>query len=89
MSSIKIAELRPAGSELFQDSESFLHELSDGQEIDKVLGGFLDVFVATAVNQINVTIVIAPNANFNVSYQLSAISEQLSAFISQFSALSF
>ncbi|AOX03663.1 hypothetical protein BJP34_33335 [Moorena producens PAL-8-15-08-1] len=39
MSSIKIAELRPAGSELFQDSESFLNELSDGQEMDMVLGG--------------------------------------------------
>lgn len=39
MSSIKIVELRPAGSELFQDSESFLNELSDGQEMDMVLGG--------------------------------------------------
>ncbi|NEO23443.1 hypothetical protein [Moorena sp. SIO4A5] len=39
MSTIKIAELRPAGSELFQDSESFLNELSDGQEMDMVLGG--------------------------------------------------
>ncbi|NEO73672.1 hypothetical protein [Moorena sp. SIO3H5] len=40
MSTIKIAELRPAGSELFQDSESFLNELSDGQEMNMVLGGF-------------------------------------------------
>lgn len=39
MSTIKIAELRPAGSELFQDSESFLNELSDGQEMNMVLGG--------------------------------------------------
>ncbi|NEQ87242.1 MAG: hypothetical protein F6K26_46615 [Moorea sp. SIO2I5] len=39
MSSIKIAELRPAGSELFQDSESFLNELSEAQEMDMVLGG--------------------------------------------------
>jgi hypothetical protein len=29
MASIKIAELRPAGSELFQDSESFLNELNE------------------------------------------------------------
>ncbi len=39
MSSIKISELRPAGSELFQDSESFLNELNDGHEMEHVLGG--------------------------------------------------
>lgn len=38
MASIKVTELRPAGSELFQDSESFLNELSDSQ-IDHVVGG--------------------------------------------------
>ncbi|NEQ86153.1 MAG: hypothetical protein F6K26_40565 [Moorea sp. SIO2I5] len=66
MSTIKIAELRPAGSELFQDSESFLNELSEGQEIDKVLGGLLDVNVLTAVNQVNVTIVIFPEAEISL-----------------------
>ncbi|AOY84126.1 hypothetical protein BJP36_33590 [Moorena producens JHB] len=40
MSNIKISELRSAGSELFHDSESFLNELTDEQEIDSVLGGF-------------------------------------------------
>lgn len=39
MASIRISELRPAGSELFQDSESFLNELSENREIDQVLGG--------------------------------------------------
>lgn len=29
MASIKVAELRPAGSELFQDSESFMNELNE------------------------------------------------------------
>ncbi len=29
MAIIKISELRPTGSELFQDSESYLNELSD------------------------------------------------------------
>ena len=38
MASIKISELRPAGSELFQDSESFLNELSD-REIGGIEGG--------------------------------------------------
>ena len=40
MSKIKISELHSAGSELFHDSESFLNELTDEQEIDSVLGGF-------------------------------------------------
>ncbi|WP_424099575.1 hypothetical protein [Moorena producens] len=40
MSNLKISELRSAGSELFHDSESFLNELTDEQEIDSVLGGF-------------------------------------------------
>ena len=37
MAEIKITELRPAGSELFQDSESFLNELND-QEMS-IVGG--------------------------------------------------
>lgn len=37
MASIQITELRPAGYELFQDSESFLNELGD-QELS-VFGG--------------------------------------------------
>lgn len=40
MSKIKISELHAAGSELFHDSESFLNEITDEQEIDSVLGGF-------------------------------------------------
>ncbi|MEA5626257.1 hypothetical protein [Nostoc sp. UHCC 0251] len=40
MASIKISELRPAGSELFQDSESFLTELSESRELAQVLGGW-------------------------------------------------
>jgi hypothetical protein len=39
MASIKISELRPLGSELFQDQESFLHELNEKSEIEQVLGG--------------------------------------------------
>lgn len=38
MATIKISELHPAGSELFQDSESFLNELTE-QEIGGVQGG--------------------------------------------------
>jgi hypothetical protein len=39
MANIKISELQPAGSELFQDSESFLQELND-REMDVFGGNF-------------------------------------------------
>ena len=38
MADIKLSELCPVGSELLQDSESFLTELSD-HELDNVVGG--------------------------------------------------
>ena len=38
MAKIKLSELRPAGSELLQDSESFLNELND-RELENVVGG--------------------------------------------------
>jgi hypothetical protein len=37
MASITISDLRPAGTDLFRDSESFLHELTE-QEVGNVLG---------------------------------------------------
>ena len=40
MASIKIdSDLRPIGSELFLDSESYLEELSADQQINKIVGG--------------------------------------------------
>jgi hypothetical protein len=38
MAKITISELRPAGADLFEGSESFMHELNE-QEITDVLGG--------------------------------------------------
>ncbi|MBD2448157.1 hypothetical protein H6G76_13470 [Nostoc sp. FACHB-152] len=49
MASIKISELRPAGSELFQDSESFLNELSENREMDQVMGGFTNINVNASI----------------------------------------
>ncbi|MCC5647545.1 hypothetical protein LC607_32485 [Nostoc sp. CHAB 5824] len=46
MASIKISELRPAGSELFQDSESFLNELNE-KEILSLVGGAFTVVDAS------------------------------------------
>ncbi|KYC35629.1 hypothetical protein WA1_07375 [Scytonema hofmannii PCC 7110] len=42
MASIKITELNPIGAELFQDSESFLDELTD-REMWGVEGGVLSL----------------------------------------------
>ena len=40
MDSIKIhSDLRPIGSELFLDSESYLDELSADQQINNIVGG--------------------------------------------------
>jgi hypothetical protein len=40
MASIKIdSDLRPIGSELFLDSESYLDELSADQQINNIVGG--------------------------------------------------
>ncbi len=50
MSNISISELRPAGSELFQDSESYLNELGE-RETEMVQGGF--TFVKIDVSQDN------------------------------------
>ncbi len=38
MAKIAISELRPAGADLFEGSESFMHELNE-QEIAFVVGG--------------------------------------------------
>ena len=56
MAVIKISELRPAGSELFQDSESFLNELND-QEMSTLGGG--DLFISQATLSIGISILTA------------------------------
>ncbi len=38
MASIAISDLRPTGTALFQDAESFLNELNEN-EVENVLGG--------------------------------------------------
>lgn len=41
MANITLSELNVAGTELFQDSESFLNELND---VDAIAGGYDDYF---------------------------------------------
>jgi len=40
MANITISDLRPTGANLFEGSESFMHELNE-QEIADVLGGWV------------------------------------------------
>jgi hypothetical protein len=49
MASIKIESLEPAGSSLFEDSESFLDELG-GEESLNISGGLLDVLSVVSLN---------------------------------------
>ena len=48
MAAIKINDLRPVGSELFNDSESFLQELST-EDINEILGGWYFKFAWSLV----------------------------------------
>ena len=72
MAVIKISELRPAGSELFQDSESFLNELND-QEMSTLGGGDVFITQATAslgVSIVSLTLVTKSNASVAISVAL-------------------
>ncbi|MEH2237038.1 hypothetical protein [Nostoc sp.] len=62
MASIKISELRPVGSELFQDSESFLQELG-AQEMGITGGGF--TFANSIGNTAGNTSVVVATKNAN------------------------
>jgi hypothetical protein len=65
MSDIKISELFPTGSDLFQDTESFLHELSN-QETVMVTGGDLVLVIntldiSTTISQPSINTVVIPS----------------------------
>jgi hypothetical protein len=72
MAFIKINELRPAGSELFQDSESYLNELSE-QELSATFGGDGGDADISAISQVSqsmgisiVTFSVVSQVNTNV-----------------------
>ena len=65
MAVIKISELSPAGSELFQDSESFLNDLSE-REVGAIEGARGFVFSAGVSAAISITAQVnSVNANSN------------------------
>lgn len=75
MGKLKISELSPAGSELFQDSENFLEELSD-RELNLVIGG-ADVNSVVTQNSQSVgsiqTATVVGISQTNVSVQISNV----------------
>ncbi|MDJ0532288.1 MAG: hypothetical protein QNJ70_07275 [Xenococcaceae cyanobacterium MO_207.B15] len=80
MAQLKLSELSPPGSELFQDSESFLEELSD-RELDFVVGGDSVESVATlaseSVGSINTATIVGISAT-NVSVNISNVDVDVS-----------
>lgn len=52
MAFINISELRPAGAELFQDSESYLNELNE-QEVSLAIGGDGGSDITSSVISVN------------------------------------
>ncbi|WP_445635065.1 hypothetical protein NSTC745_06968 [Nostoc sp. DSM 114161] len=48
MANIKLHDLSPAGSELFQDSESFLNELN-ADELNNVNGGLFGITLTITI----------------------------------------
>ncbi len=73
MAQLKLFELHPAGSELFQDSESFLEELSD-RELDFVAGGNDTVVTqnSQSVGTIN-TVTVVGISQTNVSVHITNV----------------
>jgi hypothetical protein len=75
MATLKISELNPAGSELFQGSENFLEELSD-RELGFVVGG-ADINSVVTQNSASVgsiqTATIVGISQTNVSVYISNV----------------
>jgi hypothetical protein len=75
MAKLTISELNPAGAELFQDSESFLEELSD-RELGLVVGG-LEINSVVTQNSESVgsiqTATVVGISQTNVSVQISNV----------------
>ena len=70
MATIKISELRPAGSELLQDAESFLNELSD-HELENVVGG--DSIAFATQQSVSVGSAVRGGLNVVVAYPVQPV----------------
>lgn len=62
MATINISDLRPTGSELFSDSESFMEELSSGEL--GIQGGIINTLAAVAISA--TTVSVAASVGFGI-----------------------
>lgn len=75
MANIELSDLQPAGSELFQDSESYLNELGES-EVGLVQGGRRGRGRGRGRWGGNVNIVVAPQVN--VQFTVNVNNQQFS-----------
>ena len=47
MANINISDLSPAGADLFLDSESYLNDLTEGEMVNTLGGGWLGLAIRT------------------------------------------
>ncbi len=78
MAEIQLSELRPAGSELFQDSESYISELNE-QEMGSVVGGAS--FNVSAISVIGNTVI--GNTAVGNTFNANSVANNNSVLISQ------
>jgi hypothetical protein len=78
MDSIKVYALRPAGSEFFHDSESFLDELSDDWELDSVKNTTASIVINRAIGFQNYTVVLPTEPD--IFLNLSVFQENILSF---------
>jgi len=88
MRNINISELRPTGSELFEDSEGFLQELDAGEE-NLVIGGIDTLLypLPSLSNPLNPLLANEPNSINNqqpsINIQQQTVNNQAQSFIIQ------
>ncbi|GAB4196082.1 MAG: hypothetical protein Fur006_43180 [Coleofasciculaceae cyanobacterium] len=78
MDSIRVYALRPAGSELFHDSESFLDELSEDWELDSVKSTAASIVISHAIGYQNYTVVLPTEPDLLL--HLSVFKENVPSF---------
>ena len=57
MANINISDLGPARTDLFLDSESYINDLTEGEMMNKIVGGFGWWYPQNIINNIDITII--------------------------------
>ena len=57
MTNINISDLGPARTDLFLDSESYINDLTEGEMMNKIVGGFGWWYPQNIINNIDITII--------------------------------